>query len=274
MIYCFGGVDKSILKKYHLVRFIHQEDLESCRLGNFLIGSADRNKSFNDKRNDNKELTVSIEWENERKEKWSLEGVDCKKYIGISATEKFKSITGSGGLGVKHIKLVSGNPYSLSFSVIPKRLSKRQKYQTISSIRESLGMPENTAVLRIKKPNELLNGITNRLNLNQNIKCSLTPICALISYKKRLVLSGSFLDFKKQIDQILYSKVLNLDYLFLKPDFYKKDFEYRVLWLGHGGKDHMKVEHNLTMNYQNNEYIIINNVDFENNFQLMNFKIQ
>ena len=75
-VYSLGSVDKLILKKYHLVRFIHREHLESCRHGNFLIVSVARNKDFDDKRSDNKELNVTIKWKNEKKEQWVFKGDD------------------------------------------------------------------------------------------------------------------------------------------------------------------------------------------------------
>ena len=236
-----GGIPEYIINDFDVIKFIDLKDLKSCKEGNFLIGSVVRNKKFNDARCDSGEMTISIDWENTDKEEWTLRGKDCKKYIGIEATKKFKAIKGSGGLSIKNQPIAIGNPYSLSLSLIPKNISKEKREEVIHLIRESIGLAKDVALLKVNNPNELIKLITKKMNNKVN-RYSLISCSKMIEYKDRVLKNGSFKEFKKEIDKKFHSNALHLDYLFIKPNSYSLDNEYRVIWIGHSGSFYLNVQ--------------------------------
>ena len=161
--FCFGGIDKAIEANYHVVRFIHAKDLASCKSGRFLVGSIDRNKKFDDARCDKGEASIDVVWENKAGEEWIFEGDDCKRYVGILATEKFQAIRGTGGITLKNQSLVQGNPLSLSAALLPKKLSRIALNKFIKNLRKNFGMPDDAIILRFKLPNLLLADITEQI---------------------------------------------------------------------------------------------------------------
>lgn len=65
---CFGELSAKTYSQYRLVRFIPPEYIQSTLNGDFLIGSVQRNKKFDDARSDKDETSIEFHWENKSKE--------------------------------------------------------------------------------------------------------------------------------------------------------------------------------------------------------------
>lgn len=260
--YFIGSISKELASDFEYIKIIHTKDLENCQKGNFLIGSLNRNKKFDDSRCDKGEATVSIKWKNQNKEQWFLEG-DELKFLGLKATENFSGMKGRGDLGIENMSLFNGNLLSLSLSVINKVQSEERKSIKIKEIIESIGFKEEVTILKIKNPIIFFELITNKISTKLNEK--LIPIFGKINYGDRIIINKSLALFKKDMNDIFFSKTLHFDYLFRKPEQYKKDKEFRLFWLKH-------FEDSLQVDYQNLEYLILNGIDFQENFEVLKIK--
>ena len=162
--FCIGGIDKNISRDYHLVRFIEEKDLSKCKARTFLVGSIERNKKFDDARADLEEFTATVSWPNSAKEQWTIAGDDGPRYLGIRPGKKITALAGRGGLTRSGRPLVSGNPLSLSLSMIPKALSGSEKRTIYHQIRRNIGLPKGTPALWFKSPDQTLAVLTRRLS--------------------------------------------------------------------------------------------------------------
>ena len=120
MSHCYiGGVAPHIKSNFRLIRFVNREHLDSCKAGNFLVGSIARNKAFDDARGDKGEATISVTLNSP--DGWYFEGARSKKYIGIGPNpgDKITGMKGSGKLTIANQSLLVGNPLSLSFALVP-----------------------------------------------------------------------------------------------------------------------------------------------------------
>ncbi|MCP3675141.1 MAG: hypothetical protein GY829_11820, partial [Gammaproteobacteria bacterium] len=193
-----GGFTDQILKNYHIVRFINKNDIPLCEKGTFLVGSIKRNKNFADERNDKGEISVTISWENKMAEKWHFTDEECCTYLGGSVEDmaqrfglrnhkEFSSITGTGGLMLKNNPLMYGNLLSLSLSLIPRDIAKKDKLEIAQKIKNSIGMPDNAVLLELKKPDALIKSVTRKIMASGHLEVSVTPICGRVNYDDRIV---------------------------------------------------------------------------------------
>jgi hypothetical protein len=259
------GFSDAFLEKHEVVKFISKDNLCDCKRGTFLVGSVERNRNHDNARCDNGELSLDILYSNPKGEKWEFHGDDCKRYTGLAATERTSSISGRAGWGIS-MPIVSGNPFSLSVSFLDKGLSESQRLEKIEQIRSSTDYKSDDVLLRFKKPRDLIFTLTEKL-------CSTTgeqlmTIGTKIIYKNRKVQFESLEDYKSFINETFWSDNLNVYPLFMKPEVYKNDEEYRVLWLAHSGEFN-KFTWPAWLNYQSESHVILDGIDFDEHFEII-----
>ena len=268
--FCIGGIDKNISQDYHLIRFIEEKDMLKCRAGTFLVGSIERNKRFDDARADAEEFTATVSWPNSAKERWTIAGDDGPKYLGIRPGKMITALAGHGGLTRSGRPLVGGNPLSLSLSMIPKALSGTEKRTVLDQIRRNIGLPEGTPALWLKYPDETFTVLTRRLLEYLKITNPLVIVSGTVVYQERTIVVASFQEFKNKVDELYNSEVLDLDRLFTKPKVpYENDREYRTIWMAHSGRGPNKVEFPLLPDYQKNDHLILEGVEFSDHFTVV-----
>jgi hypothetical protein len=267
MNYCFiGGIAPHIKSKYRLIRFVHREHLESCKAGNFLIGSIARNKGFDDNRGDKGEITISITLNSPNG--WYFEGDRSKKYIGIGPNpgDKFTGMKGSGKLTIANQSLLVGNPLSLSFALISATESSHQTEMEVQAVRTSLGITD-AACLMVRDVDKLIDELTHMLRTGGYTSTKrLLPISSPMTYAAREIETKSQAEFEAKVDELFYSGALNAGYLFTKPDIYKCDREFRVIWIGHSGKTSKNYEGPLLTDINQNDHVILKSIDFDKHF--------
>lgn len=120
---CFGGLSAKTYSQYRLVRFIPPEYIQSTLNGDFLIGSVQRNKKFDDARSDKDETSIEFHWENKSKEQWFLSESDCQIFFHPDALNEIDSstMTGSGNLTFKNRWVSTQNLLSLSIDISHKK---------------------------------------------------------------------------------------------------------------------------------------------------------
>ncbi len=268
--FCIGGIDENTSRDYHLIRFIEEKDVLKCQSGTFLVGSIDRNKRFDDERADGEEFTATISWPNKSKERWTISAEGGPKYLGIKPGKKITGLAGRGGLTRSGRPLVGGNPLSLSLSMIPKTLCGTEKRAVLEQIRRNMGLPKGTPALWLTYPDETFRLLTRRLSEHLKITNNLVIISGLVVYQERTIVVNSFREFKDTVDKLYNSGELDLDRLFAKPRVpYGNDKEYRTIWMTHGGRDPNRVEFPLLPDYQENDHIILEDIDFNDHFTLV-----
>ena len=268
--FCIGGIDKNINRDHHLTRFIEEKDLLKCQAGTFLVGSIDRNRSFDDMRADTEEFTATVSWPNSAKERWTIAGDDGLRYLGMQPGKKITALAGCGGLTRGGRPLVGGNALSLSLSMIPKALSATDKGTVFEHIRRNIGLPIGTPALWLKYPDKTLTVLTRRLSDYLKIVNPLVVISGTVVYQERTITVSSLQEFKDTVDELYNSETLDLDRLFTKPKKpYENDREYRIIWMAHSGRDPNKVEFPLMPDYQKNDHIILDGVPFSDHFTVV-----
>ena len=268
--FCIGGIDKNTSRDYHLIRFIEEKDVLKCQSGTFLVGSIDRNKRFDDERADGEEFTATISWPNKSKEQWTISGEDGPKYLGIRPGKKITGLAGRGGLARSGRPLVGGNPLSISLSMIPKTLCGTEKRVVFEQIRRNLGLPKGTPALWFTYSDETFRLLTRRLSEHLKITNHLVIISGTVVYQERTIVVNSFQEFKDTADKLYNSGELDLDRLFAKPRVpYRNDREYRAIWMTHSGRDPNRVEFPLLPDYQENDHILLEDIDFNDHFTLV-----
>lgn len=269
--YCIGGIPSHIERNYHLVRFVQKEVLDSCRQGNFLIGSIHRNRAFDDARGDQGEATVTVTLKSKEPTHtgFHFEGEECKKYTLIAATEKFTGMR-AHGWSIANQPLITKNLPSLSFALISKNCSHDEKIIQARVIRESIGMNQDSPCLVIKKPNELIKTLSHVLTSQKLTSAKrLTVLTGKINYAQREITTFSKATYMKTIDELFYSGALNVGFLFTKPENYKEDREFRVVWIGHSGPTHQQVRTPLNTDINSKNYLILPGINFAQNFSLI-----
>lgn len=269
--YCIGGIPSDIERNYHLVRFIQKEVLDSCQQGNFLIGSIYRNRAFDDERGDQGEATVTVTLKSKDPAHagFLFEGKECKKYTLIAATETIRGIQ-AHGFSIVNQDLIKKNLPSLSFSLISKNCSYDEKIIQARVIRESIGMNQDAPCLVIKKPNELIKILSHSLTSQKLTSAKrLTALTGKIKYAHREITTFSKATYMKTIDEFFYSGTLNVGFLFTKPENYKEDREFRVVWIGHSGPTHQQIRAPLNTNIDSKNYQILPGISFAQNFSLI-----
>ena len=268
--FCLGGIARSVRQDFYLIRFIEEKDLLKCRSGTFLVGSIDRNKGFDDVRADAEELTATISWPNKSKERWTIAGAEGERYLGIRSGKKITALAGRGGLTQSGQPLVRGNPLSLSLSMIPKTLDERGKRFAFEQIRHNLGLAEGTPALWFMYPDKTVTLLTRRLSEYFKMSNHLVIISGTVIYGDRTVVVDTFQEFKDAVDKMYNSGETDLNRLFTKPRVpYENDREYRIIWLSHSGKTPNTVRYPLMPDYQDNDHIILQDVDFEDHFTIV-----
>ena len=255
--YCIGGIDERTQSKCHLIRFVDKKDLPKCEAGTVLIGSIERNKTFDNARGDKGELSVKTRWENPEREKWLVRNDESQRVFGLRPGKKITAISGTGSITSERT-LVPGNPLSLSLSMVPRSLGKKRRNIVFEQIRTNLQLPEGTPALCFRSPGRTCQMLTERLCDRLNLKIYLFALSGAITYGDRIVISQSFSDFKNAIDKSMNSDVLDIDRVFMKPETpYRSDREYRIVWFGHSGKDLNTIEFPLIANYQTADHVIL-----------------
>ena len=214
---CFiGGVAPHVKNSYLLIRFVHREHLESCKAGDFLIGSIARNKGFDDRRGDRGEATISISLNSP--DGWHFEGAKCKKYTGVASDVKFTGMKGTGKFTLANQSLLAGNPLSLSFALISHTADKNQIQTEVQEVRKSLGIKDAVCVM-VRDVDKLIEELTQMLRSGGYTSSKrLMPISSLINYTNREIQTKSQVEFEERVDELFYSGTLHTGYLFTKPD--------------------------------------------------------
>ena len=267
MNHCYiGGVAPHIKSNFRLIRFVHREHLESCKAGNFLVGSIARNKGFDDKRGDEGEATISVTLNSP--DGWHFEGARSKKYIGIGPNpgDKITGMKGRGKLTIANKSLLVGNPLSLSFALISSTDDPSQIASEIETVRASLDI-KDAACFMVNEVDKLIDDLTLMLRLGGYPSTKrLLPISSPINYATREIETRSQAEFEAKVDELFHSGALQAGYLFTKPDTYKTDREFRVIWIGHSGKTSRNFEAPLITDINQNDYVIIQGINFEKHF--------
>jgi hypothetical protein len=259
------GFSEEFLSENEVIKFISKKDLDACQKGTFLVGSVDRNKTFDNARKDTGELCLEVSYKNPKGEEWELHGDDCKRYCWMAATKEITTFKGTGGLGIVQ-PVVNGNPYSLSLSYLERNLGDIERKKKIEQIRKNTEYASDDIVLRFKKPRDLIFEITKLLIKECNVQ--LMTVGAKIIYRNRDVSFNSFDEYKKYIDEAYHSGNLNLYPMFMKPEVYSLDDEYRVMWLAHSGEFN-KYASPAWLNYQKESHIILNGINFDDHFEVI-----
>jgi hypothetical protein len=259
------GFSERFLIKNDVIKFISKKDLAACQKGTFLVGSIDRNKKFDNARKDTGELCLEVWYKNPKNEEWSLHGDDCMRYACMAATEEITTIKGNAGLCLIQ-PVANGNPYSLSLSYIEKSLDNIERKNRIEQIRKNIEYDADDIVLRFKKPRDLIFQITELLIKKCNVQ--LMTVGSEIIYRSREVSFDCFTKYKQYVDQTYHSRNLNFYPIFIKPEVYKLDSEYRIIWFAHSGGFN-RYELPAWLNYQNNTHIILDGINFDDHFEVI-----
>lgn len=261
-----GGVAPHIKNNYRLIRFVHREHLESCKAGNFLIGSIARNKGFDGKRGDHGEVSISITLNSP--DGWFFEGSNSKKYIGIGTNpgDKITGMKGNGKLTLANQSLLVGNPLSLSFALISNTADENQTQAEVQQVRESLDIKDAVCFM-VRDVDKLIKELTQMLRAGGYTSSKrLMPISSLINYASREIETKSQAEFEEKVDELFYSGALHTGYLFTKPDTYQADREFRVIWIGHSGKTSSNYQGPLLTDINQNDCVILSPIDFDKHF--------
>ena len=268
--FCIGGIDESAGQDHYLIRFVDEKDLVKCQSGTFLVGSVDRNRGFDGARADAEELTYTVSWPNRRKEPWTIAGDDSERYLAVKPGKKITGLAGRGGLTRGGRPLVRGNPLSLSLSMIPRTLDGREKRPAFDRIRHNLGLPEGTPALWFVDPDKTIKLVSRKLCEHLSLRQHLVIISGAVIYEDRTLVVDTFQEFKDTIDELFNSGVLDLDRLFSKPRVpYEADSEYRILWMTHSGTCPNTVAFPLMLDYQNEDHVILQDIDFGDHFTIV-----
>ena len=266
---CIGGVDQSVISHCHIIRFVDKGDIAKCKAGTVLVGSISRNRRFDGERADNGECSVTIQWPNESKERWRLYGDECVRYTGIKAGKRIRGVAGRGGLTLDNYSLVSGNPLSLSLSVIPRNLESQEKQAAFDSIRGNLGFSKSTPALCFISPNAFFKRLTCELSGHLRPKHRLVLLSGPIRYQDRAIKVNTFEEFKDTVDSMFHGGTLDMDRVFLKPRIpYGKDREYRLIWIAHSGTTPKRVKFPLTTDCQVNDHVVLGGFAFDEHFSI------
>jgi hypothetical protein len=122
----------------------------------------------------------------------------------------------------------------------------------------------------IKKPNELIKTLSHVLTSQKLTSAKrLTVLSGKINYAQREITTFSKASYMKTMDELFYSGILNVGYLFTKPENYKQDREFRVVWIGHSGPTHQQVRTPLNTDIDSKNHLILPGIDFNQNFSLI-----
>lgn len=265
---CINGVSHHHQSNYQLIRFIDKGYLESSKNGSLLISSYKRNRELESSRGDSGEGQISVNLNNSENIPISFKG-DEAKYIGMRPGKKIDTLTLTGNVTIEQADLINGNPLSLSFSALPKNLPIEDKLKAIAGIKSSLGLDENVGLLVVKDPKRLINEVTSKLKIHTKNRNHLHPISGNIIYQDRTINTFSKVEFVKKVEELFFSGILNLSYLFLKPkDRYENELEFRVFWLGGSGKSKGLPTPPFHFDYFEDSSVIIDGLNFDRHFKI------
>jgi hypothetical protein len=97
------------------------------------------------------------------------------------------------------------------------------------------------------------------------------PITGPINYATREISTNSKQEFKQIIDTLFYSGIFHIGHVFTKPNKYKNDKEFRIVWVGHSGVTNKNVCGPIDTDINRNPFIILDGINFKKHF--VEFKI-
>jgi hypothetical protein len=145
-------------------------------------------------------------------------------------------------------------------------LTERERIERIKSIRRSTDYKDDDVLLKFKNPRELIFKITQ--SLCSETGTQLMTVGSKIIYRSRDVQFDLLDGYKRFIDETFWSGNLNFYLLFIKPEVYKNDEEYRILWLAHSGKFN-KFTMPAWVDYQSESHVILDGIDFDEHFEVI-----